>query len=103
MDYEVRTNLSRGIKPEVEKLAKEILTREEIIQAEGIIALVFSGNPNESDKSGSMLASLIPVRPKRPLYYVNFEVSHGPEMVTWHAPISSDIFVHINQPLAVRA
>jgi hypothetical protein len=82
MDDQIRTNLSRNINPEIEVLAKKVLIKREIAEAEHIIDLAFSHELEDNKTSGRLLASMIPTRPKRPLYYVNFEVSHGPRMVT---------------------
>ena len=84
MGNEVWENTSRSIKPGVIELANKALDKKIIIEANDVIKLAFSENLDDKKFSGKILSSLIPTNPKRPLYYVNFEVSHGPRMVTRH-------------------
>jgi hypothetical protein len=82
MDNEVRTNTDPRVTPEIFKLSKDVLSKETMEEAEFIFANAFSEDVKKQKLSGDFLASLIPNWPKRPLYYINHEVSLGPRMFT---------------------
>lgn len=82
MSLAVRENTSTLIKPEVLNLASRVLSSGETSNAEEIIELTFSSDKSNQKKAGVLLAQLLPRKPKRPLSYVNDEVSQGPFMGT---------------------
>jgi hypothetical protein len=82
MENEVRVNTDTRVTPEIFKLAGDVLRKETMEEIEFIFTFAFSKDVNKQKISGDFLASLIPDWPKRPLYYVNHEVSLGPRMYT---------------------
>lgn len=82
MAKEVRINTSKNISPLIKAYVQSVLNQIELDNADHVISLAFSENMEDQELSGEILTSLIPQTPKRPLYYVNYEVSHGPHMAT---------------------
>lgn len=70
-----RFNLS--IKPEIFELAKEVLTESEIEQANILSEKLIS--KDKKDIAIQELQNIIGMRPKRPIYYLNHEITYLPE------------------------
>jgi len=82
MIQDVRLNTSTEVNPNIKLFAQEVFNNDEIKEINHVMFLSFSKNLEDNQSAGLILSSIIPTSPKRPLYYVNFEVSHGPQMVT---------------------
>jgi len=66
------------VRQEIEELASEVLDEEELSEIRKLI-LGYGGSDKQYIVALSRLRYIIPIRPKRPMYYVHHEVGFLPE------------------------
>lgn len=82
MNGEIRINKSLKTNTEIKIFAKEVLGCDYFKEAETVFNNTVSDDYLKNVNAIEYLKTLVPSRPKRPLYYVNYELSHGKQMQT---------------------
>jgi hypothetical protein len=82
MNEEARTNTKSNVNSDIKILAKEVLSKEDFETAKNVFNGIISDNYSRNLEAINYLTTLVPRRPKRPLYYVNYELSYGRRMQT---------------------
>ena len=70
------------MRTEIQSLGKEVFDETELNEVDSIIRL-FLGSRRQRESAVLRLRMLVPQRPKRPMYYVNYEMKYLQRRSRW--------------------